>query len=59
LTLADLMGAAMNGGGAAQQQGIADPRAYMDYQIACMELGKQPLPYLEWVKAGKPKGPTA
>ena len=28
---------------------------YLDYVIACEEAGKKPLPFDDWLKAGKPK----
>jgi hypothetical protein len=43
MTLAELAGGMTEGSG-----------TYRDYQIACMEMGKTPLPHAEWVKAGKP-----
>jgi hypothetical protein len=42
MTLADLAG------------GMANETSYRDYQIACMESGRTPMPHAEWVKAGKP-----
>jgi hypothetical protein len=42
MTLADLAG------------NMASEGTYRDYQIACMEMGKTPMPHSEWVKSGKP-----
>lgn len=43
-TLADLAGPTQNMG------------QYRAYVIACGEMGKTPLSYEQWVKAGKPAG---
>lgn len=45
-TLAELAGG--------MSSGIGDIGAYREYVIACAELGKTPLSFAEWVKAGKP-----
>ena len=43
-TLMDLVGGSAMG----------DMGAYREYVITCAELGKTPLPYEAWIKAGKP-----
>lgn len=34
--------------------GMGDMGAYREYVIACAEVGKTPLSFEQWVKAGKP-----
>jgi hypothetical protein len=34
----------------------SDMMDYRHYVIACAEVGKKPLPFDQWVKAGKPSG---
>jgi len=46
-TLADIMGNAPS-------QDNSPREDYLMYAEACMVAGKQPLPFPDWVKAGKP-----
>jgi hypothetical protein len=48
-TLSELMG---NDPAAAPQD--SDRESYLMYAENCMMSGRQPLPFPEWVKAGKP-----
>lgn len=51
VSLAQLAGGPQNPGGVLQ-----DGLAYKAYAMACMERGDTPLPYAQWVAAGKPGG---
>jgi hypothetical protein len=39
-----------------QTDAIGDMMAYRKYVIACSEMGRSPLPFDQWVAAGKPPG---
>ncbi len=63
MTLSDILAAlksGMLGNGGAQSAGnaLTDRDAYLAYSEACMMAGQSPLPYPQWVQAGKPKAPV-